>query len=80
MISASSSPIEERDLCLMYPHLIDWEKEGQMKLDWFQNNEAIDKFLGARDGIPYDDHKVGFTIDLDRTAYFGEASSSFQSR
>lgn len=32
--------------------------------------------MGVRDEFPYDDHKYGFAIDLDRTTYFGEASSS----
>lgn len=51
-------------------------QEGKPQLDWFQNDEAIAEFLGARDGLTYDDYKSIFAIDLDRTSYFGEASSS----
>lgn len=29
--------------------------------------------MRLRKGIPYGDHKVGFTIDIDNMAYFGES-------
>lgn len=68
MISTTSPPNEDKDLCLMHPHLIDWGQEETPYLGCFQNDEAIAEFLGARDRFPYDDHKASFTIDLDRTA------------
>lgn len=48
----------------------------------FQNDEAIAEFMGLRDGIPLVDHKVGFVMELEQTAYFGEntKSSSLKSK
>lgn len=76
MLSGSSIIEGNNDLPLIHPHLIDWGQKENPQLYWFQNDEAISQFLGTRDELPYDDHKAGFAIDLDKTAYFGEASSS----
>lgn len=57
MIITSPNYDDETDICLMYPHLIDWCQKEEPKLDWFENDEDIAEFLGARDGFPFDDHK-----------------------
>lgn len=76
MLSKSFTIEERNELPLIHSHLIDWGKEEKPTLDWFENDEAIPEFLGVREGFQLGDHKAGFSIDLDRTTYFGEASAS----
>jgi len=61
---------------LVYPELIDWDQQGALVLDVFQNDEAIAEFMGLQDGIPLGDHKSGFVMQLEQTAYFGENAKS----
>lgn len=75
-ITINSNLEDERDLCLMFSHLIDWGQQEPPQLDWFENDEEIVEFLGARNGLPYDDHKAGLATDLDKTTYFDEANST----
>lgn len=62
------------DMPLLYPQLIDWDQQGPLSLDLFKIDEAIAKFMGLRDRVPSGDHKDGFTIDLDTTAYYGDST------
>lgn len=75
-ISALSLLKTDDDMPLIYPQLIQHDQQEPLTLDCFQNDEAIAKFLGLREGIPHSDHKAGFAIDLDSTAYFGESTPS----
>lgn len=76
MLLGSSTTEGNKDLPLFHPYLIDWGQKEKPQLDWIQNDEAIAEFLGRRGRLPYDDHKDVFAIDLDKTAYFRQASSS----
>ncbi|GLJ55837.1 hypothetical protein SUGI_1198920 [Cryptomeria japonica] len=60
------------DLPLVHHQLIDWDHEGPVQFDTFQNDEAFIDYLGIRDDLPPGDHKAGYTIELNSMAYFGE--------
>ncbi|KAH9311391.1 hypothetical protein KI387_026426, partial [Taxus chinensis] len=62
----------EPKIDLVYPCLVEWDKQRHVTLDLFENDEAIAEFMGIRDTIPIGDHKKGFYIDLDTYTYFKE--------
>ena len=51
--------------------------QGTLPVRFFQNDEAIINFLGARNDLPLGDHKARFAIELNSVAYFGEGAKSF---
>lgn len=61
-------------ISLVYPQLVDWDHQGPLVLDTFQNDEAIVELMGLHEGIPSGDHKLGLSIDLDCMTYFGETA------
>jgi len=67
---ASSS----NDLPLVYPELIDWDQWGPPIFDIATNDEAITEMMGFRDHFLLGDHRVGYIMELDMHAYFGETT------
>lgn len=59
-------------LPLVHHQLIDWDHEGPIQFDTFQNDEAFIDYLGIQDDLPLGEHKEGYTIELNSMAYFGE--------
>lgn len=55
-------------LPLVYLQLIDWDQQGPPSLDTFENDKAIVEFMRLHDGIPNEDHKVRFAIELNYSA------------
>lgn len=70
------TPIQNHEINLVYPQLIDYDQQGPLILDTFKNNEAFSEFMGFQDNIPCGDHKVGFIIKLHTHAYYGETIES----
>lgn len=64
-------------LPLIYLELIDWVTPPIPKLDIFHNDDSIIDYLGIRDHLPLGDHKIGFPIELNDMAYFGESATRF---
>ncbi|GLJ49273.1 hypothetical protein SUGI_1041140 [Cryptomeria japonica] len=62
---------------IIHPELIKWNQQDPPHLDTFQNDDAIIYFLELRDDIPSGDHKVGYAIELNSIAYFGENAKPF---
>jgi len=71
-----TSTTNTQNVTLVYPKLIDWDQQGAPVIDVFQNDEALAEFMGLREGIPLGDHKAGFVMELEPTAYFGENAKS----
>jgi len=67
-----TSTTSTQNVTLVYPKLIDRDQQGSPVIDVFQNDEDLAEFMGLREGIPLGDHKVGFVMELEPTAYFGE--------
>ena len=61
-------------MSLVHPNLIDWDQQGPPIFDQFENDEAIVEFFELCEGMPWGDHKSGFSIDLNIMAYFGEST------
>lgn len=49
-------------LPLVHHQLINWDYEGPIQLDTFQNDEAFIDYLGIRDDLLLGDHKARYTI------------------
>lgn len=64
-------------LPLIYLELIDWSTPPIHELDIFHNDDSIIDYLGLRDHLALGDHKVGFPIELNGMAYFGECATPF---
>jgi len=71
-----TSTTSTQNVTLVYPKLINWDQQGSLVIDVFQNDEALAEFMELREGIPLGDHKAGFVMELEPTAYFGENAKS----
>lgn len=79
MISTTSFTPNDQltKISLVYPQLIKWDQQGPLILDLFKNDESISEFMALHDNLPWENHKVGFDIELETRAYYRETIESF---
>jgi len=70
----NESNLSSDSLPLMHPELINWDLQGTLQLDMFQNDDAYIDYMELRDHLPTGDHKYGFAIELNIMAYFREGA------